>query len=357
MLMKNAPYQFSDIRFINNLHFAYDINAETLLFISLEIKQLLGIADEDVSSAALIQRVHEDDLPVLLEQLKQLKEDNFNGQIQFRARGPENYRWIRMLPLLASMGSQTLLLGNITDITDEIAQVELIAKYTHKKNSILHMLGHDLRGPINIAQTVLQLMKHDASSELMQQRAQHVSETLTESLNMINSLLSREFMETTDITLYKTRINIVKKIAEYMEEYRRSATTRRTFTFFSNKDEIYLMLDEAKFMQVMNNLMSNALKFTHPGDTVTVTITQEPEMVRFSFTDTGIGIPQDQLPRIFDKFTSAGRNGLNGEPTTGLGLSVVKDIVGWHGGKIWCQSEVNKGTTFMINIPINLSST
>lgn len=350
--MKNQPYQFNNIQFTANLHFAYDINAEKLIFINEEIKQLLGISNENVSAAALIQKVHDDDLPLLIGQVKQFREGSFHGQIQFRAKGPENYRWFRMLPLLALTGVQTILLGHITDITNEIAQQEMIAKYTHKKNSILHMLGHDLRGPLNIAQSVLQLIKQDTASELVQQRAQHVSATLHDSLNMINSLLSREFIETTDITLFKTRINIVKKIADYMEEYRRSTTTKRTFNFLSSKDEIYVMLDEAKFMQVMNNLMSNALKFTRSGDTITVTITEEPEMVRFSFTDTGIGVPEEQVSRIFDKFTSAGRIGLNGEPTTGLGLSVVKDIVSWHGGKIWCQSEVNKGTTFIINIPL-----
>ena len=102
---------------------------------------------------------------------------------------------------------------------------------------------------------------------------------------------------------------------------------------------------------ILNNLMSNALKFTKDSGVISLKVKQQPNSILFVFADNGIGIPKKQQKHIFKKFSKAGRPGLNGETSVGLGLNIVKTIVKWHKGNIWFESEENKGTTFFIEIP------
>ncbi|RZK35204.1 MAG: ATP-binding protein, partial [Hymenobacter sp.] len=102
--------------------------------------------------------------------------------------------------------------------------------------------------------------------------------------------------------------------------------------------------------QAVNNLISNAIKFTRDGSSITLSLEERPEKVMIIVSDNGIGIPERFHAALFDKFSPAGRTGLNGEPSVGLGMSIIKTIVEWHEGRIWFESEETKGTTFYIEI-------
>jgi len=101
----------------------------------------------------------------------------------------------------------------------------------------------------------------------------------------------------------------------------------------------------------INNLISNALKFTPDGGNIDLFVKENKEDIIISITDNGIGIPAKYHTTLFDKFSKARRPGLKGEPSTGLGMSIIKTIIEWHGGQIWFDSEENKGTTFYIRLP------
>jgi len=100
---------------------------------------------------------------------------------------------------------------------------------------------------------------------------------------------------------------------------------------------------------VLVNLIHNAVKFTHPGGAVVISASAEGDFVRFAVRDTGAGIPEDDLERIFERFYKADRARSGGG--TGLGLSIARHIVEAHGGKIWAESAEGKGSTFYFTIP------
>jgi two-component system phosphate regulon sensor histidine kinase PhoR len=110
-----------------------------------------------------------------------------------------------------------------------------------------------------------------------------------------------------------------------------------------------IMADFARLEQVLVNLVHNAVKFTPPGGQISLSATVEDRFVRFSVRDTGAGIPAEILPRIFERFYKADRARSSGG--TGLGLSISRHMVEVHGGKIWAESEENKGSTFSFTIP------
>jgi two-component system sensor histidine kinase VicK len=218
---------------------------------------------------------------------------------------------------------------------------------------VLHMLSHELKGPLNLARNLSKDLQSQMSRQsFMVKHINLISQLVSQSVNIIEDFTDREFLETVNTSLVKKRLNIVQKVKEYMEELNCSElAVQRKFSFKSSHPSIYIKLDEAKFMQVMNNLVSNALKFTRPGGVIEVYIRDAGDTVMLDFSDNGIGIPKKLQPFIFDEFTNARRRGLQGEATMGLGLSIVKTIIQWHKGKITVDSIENKGSRFKIELP------
>jgi signal transduction histidine kinase len=117
-----------------------------------------------------------------------------------------------------------------------------------------------------------------------------------------------------------------------------------------------IMIDPVKVEQVLNNLISNAVKFSHPGSSVEICLTLHAEEVVVSVMDEGLGIPSEELNRLFKWFGRTSVKGTEGERSTGLGLAIARRIVAGHEGRIWVDSEVGHGSTFFFSLPIELGS-
>ena len=117
-------------------------------------------------------------------------------------------------------------------------------------------------------------------------------------------------------------------------------------------EPLIIAFDKEKLRRVLGNIVGNAVKFTNEGGTISVNVTRKDNQVQISIKDNGIGIPEQLLPELFGMFTSAKRLGTSGEQSIGLGLSISKQIVEAHGGKIWAESKENNGSTFYVLLPI-----
>ncbi|WP_276090371.1 HAMP domain-containing sensor histidine kinase [Pedobacter sp. JY14-1] len=339
------------LRFSANVHFVYDVAAGRFSFMHPMLADLFGLDKVEADLAPIVGQIHHEDIQVFKGIYPGLRRNTFTGSVTIRVINDNKYSVLRIVPILTSQGNDFLIVGSAEDITGETEHNESILKYANKKNSVLHMLGHDLRGPLNIARTLLEVMQKQMTDGKMLDQAYSVKSILESSLRLINDLLTREFLETTELVLVRKRTDIVKMITEYLDEYMVSETVGRKIGLSASAEHIFMDIDDAKFMQVLNNLMSNSLKFTREGDSIMLTISELDDQVRFDFSDSGLGIPPDKLPTLFERFSDAGRNGLNGEPSVGLGLSIVKQIIQWHGGSIWCDSEEGTGTTMHFVLP------
>jgi signal transduction histidine kinase len=116
-----------------------------------------------------------------------------------------------------------------------------------------------------------------------------------------------------------------------------------------------LVADPTRVTQLVDNLISNAVKFTPSGGTVVVTVAMRDDMAHLAVRDTGVGITRDELDRLFDRFFRASTSAV--ASGTGLGLSIVKSIVDAHRGKIAVESELDAGTTFLVDLPLNAPTT
>ena len=120
----------------------------------------------------------------------------------------------------------------------------------------------------------------------------------------------------------------------------------------SEKSELFVFIDKEKMETVIYNLLSNALKFTPANEKVSVNLNSNETEVEIKVTNTGISIPKEKLPYVFDRFYQVDESGSKGYEGTGIGLSLVKELVELHHGKIKVESLSGVETTFQINIPL-----
>jgi signal transduction histidine kinase len=113
-----------------------------------------------------------------------------------------------------------------------------------------------------------------------------------------------------------------------------------------------MTLDPVKIEQVLSNLLSNAVKFSHSGSEVAIRLERQADHVVISVKDEGQGIPPEEIDRLFEWFGRTSVKGTEGEKSAGLGLAIARKIVLGHGGKIWVGSEVGKGSTFYVSLPL-----
>ncbi len=331
--------------------FIFDVANHQIVYKNSAFSTLLGMETDITQMSKLI---HPEDIQYANECYSNLINDKLSEQVQFRIITPEHgTRWIRIMASLNTDDQQAkFIYAHVIDVTADIASQLTYEKYANKKNSILNVLAHELAGFLGIVRTLSTSLRSEALGPVHNTQLNHILELNQQSINLIKDLINREFLETTEIVLAKRRVDISKKLREYVEEAQRAEREiKRIINFHSLPETIFLNVDEPKFMQIINNLLSNALKFTEDNAVISISVEEKEESVLFSFADNGIGIPKEHFPILFNPYTKAGRTGLKGEPSMGLGMNVVKTIVEWHNGKIWFESEEGLGTTFFLEFP------
>ncbi|MCK5699904.1 MAG: HAMP domain-containing histidine kinase, partial [Cyclobacteriaceae bacterium] len=220
---------------------------------------------------------------------------------------------------------------------------------------ILYAVAHDLKNPLLNFKALLNLMK---SGLVKKEEEEEIFRLMTKdcdhSTNLIAELLEIGRLEDDDFILTKTATNLNKFLGKSLEQFEQEAAIKNIrFTKSFDNGLKTIEINEKEFVRVVYNLISNAIKFTPAGGEVKIkTKATTGEMVSIEISDTGVGITQNLLPIIFDKFSKAGRSGTEGEKSTGLGMWIVKHIIKLHGGEISVRSRENEGTTFTILLPV-----
>ena len=219
------------------------------------------------------------------------------------------------------------------------------------------MLAHDLNGPLGMAQKLaeqLELKAQKRSQPDIEADAKLIHRTVSHGIHLIHDLLEKEFLESSQTALKLQRVDLIEQIQSMLSGFERmDQDDHKHFQLETSAAQVFVRVDQTKFMQALVNLVSNANKFTHRNGHIRVDVQEKAGNTTISVSDDGIGIPKDLQPQLFERFTKARRPGLKGEETVGLGLSIVKRIIELHQGKIWVESEENKGSTFFIELPIN----
>jgi signal transduction histidine kinase len=240
------------------------------------------------------------------------------------------------------------------EIEDKSRQIEAANRH---KSEFLANMSHELRTPLNAIIGFSEVLGERLFGELNEKQAEYTEDILSSGrhlLSLINEILDLSKVEAGRMELELTTFDLPLAI-DNARTFVRERATRHGITVDVKVDERLgeFVGDERKIKQILLNLLSNAVKFTPEGGRIGINARQSNSAVEISVTDTGIGISAEDQARIFEEFRQVGTDYEHKSEGTGLGLTLAKKFVELHGGKIWVESEVGKGSTFTFSLPIH----
>ena len=224
-----------------------------------------------------------------------------------------------------------------------------------EKNRYIGMVAHDLRNPIGVAAVYSDLLLDEYDTTPREDQLQYIgqiNESCYFSLDLIREFLDASKIEAGIFDLRierKEYIEFVKDIIHQNEHFAR--TKSQKIRLDSSFEKLEACFDANKMQQVLNNLLSNAMKYSHPNTEIKVRVSVDGNMIITHVVDQGLGVPKEEYSKMYQPFQTTSVKPTGNEKSFGLGLTLVKKIVEAHEGKVWFESEVNKGSIFSFSFP------
>ncbi len=235
---------------------------------------------------------------------------------------------------------------------------EALSQSNKELNRFIGMAAHDVRNPIGSILMIVELLKADKSISneslemlnLIDQTAKHSLEIISDTLN-----ISKIQSGTIDLHLEKTNyIELVRRniqINQFLAEQK-----KQKLIFECAETEVDILLDKSRIKQVLNNLITNAVKYSHKETEIIVKVELNGKNIKTTIIDRGLGIDEKFHEHLFDPYTTTNNVPTNNESKTGLGLAIVKKIVELHNGTIGFTSKVGEGSSFYFELPLSKSN-
>jgi signal transduction histidine kinase len=277
---------------------------------------------------------------------------------QYEISDLNEYQWDLLERLVAVIGIalDNALLYNEVQTTNQKLKV-----LDRLKDEFVSLASHELRTPMTAIKSYLWFFLEDNKQYLNEKQRMYIERAYTSTdrlINLVNDMLNVSRIESGRLILNKKPMDLVQLIHEVMGEVMPTANEEsKNLVFIQPQTEIPLVdADPDRVKQVLLNLLGNAVKFTHPGGKINISVTHNDGLVITTIQDNGKGIAQEDIPKLFKKFSIVGTTSVanHGMQSTGLGLYISKSIVELHGGKIWAESEgEGKGATFSFSLRVS----
>ena len=227
------------------------------------------------------------------------------------------------------------------------------------KQAFFNNMSHDMRTPLNAIIGLTELAHRDlGDAEKTADYLRRIDQSGRQLLTLVSDILDISRMESGKVSFTSERMDLARTLADAMATFEIQAREQgKTFTADVRVPDPYVYGDPMRLSQVMNNLLSNALKYTNPGDAISVTVRQEDRgdvgSYKIVVADTGIGMSEDYLPHLFELYAREQRFGTSQTVGTGLGMPITKSLVTQMGGSIEVESQLDEGTTFTVMLPFS----
>lgn len=339
-------------------------------YFSKAVEKISGYTQTEFLSdqRLFLKIIHPDDFKDIKKRLAFLwkSESQTASEFEFRILNKSgNVVWVRnkINVIRDADGNIQKVYGLVSDITfNKRAEEELkqsaanLKKLNDAKDRFLSIISHDLRAPFSsiLGFTDLLLEDDTLTEEEKQQYISYIQDSSKSMLSLVNSMLDWTRLQTGRIKFEPEKLNAREIIESSINTISGIALKKGVEIENLVEPGLHIFADKNLILQVFNNLLSNAVKFTKLGDRViiSVDVSQTSRFIRFSVKDTGIGIKSGNLDKLFSIETKFTSEGTAGEKGSGLGLSLVKEIIEKHGGSIDVKSEFGRGTEFIFTIPV-----
>jgi len=357
---------------IDDLLYTFEKSDNKMLptYFSTAIEKITGFTQTEFLSdhRLFLKIIHPDDFHDMKKRLAFLWKSDMQLASEFEIRiinKSGNIVWVRNKINVTrdSDGKILKLYGLVSDITfNKRAEEELkqsaanLKKLNDAKDRFLSIISHDLRAPFSsiLGFTDLLLEDDTLTDTERQQYISYIQDSSKSMLSLVNSMLDWTRLQTGRIKFEPEKLNAREIIESSINTITGIALKKGVEIENLIEPGLHIYGDKNLILQVFNNLLSNAVKFTKLGDRImiSVNLSSVSRFITFSVKDTGIGIKPGNLDKLFSIETKFTSEGTAGEKGSGLGLSLVKDIVEKHGGLIEVKSEFGKGTEFIFTLPV-----
>jgi two-component system sensor histidine kinase VicK len=336
----------------------YDLKDRRFVYVNDNFLKIFGITRENLTSNdnLILQIILAEDLDYLRSRFNELLEKGHINTTEFRLKFSGNTIKHLSCDVLILDNSQ-LVTAFVKDISKAKLHEDYLIKYTIQKDTLLDMLTHNLSGPLFLSKDIIETITQDRNSgnpDDIHRMISLIAGNTQQCIDIVSDFLRKEHNESALVHVKTTRFDVLEKInitLIKLKEMNRDIT----FKLVSSLDSLNINSDPVKFFQIIHNLLSNAIKFTPDNGLIEIEVTEDERFYLICIRDNGIGIPDPVKPTIFNQ-KIAGRTGLRGEKSLGLGLSIVKKLVTLMDGKIWFESEEGSGSAFFVQLPKETTS-
>lgn len=309
---------------------------------------LLNVKGEEVIGQSILELIGiEEDytLRKLLEKPDEMlinRENPYRGNVVLRT----DFAMIRR-----ESGFISGLVAVMHDVTEQ-------EKTEQERREFVSNVSHELRTPLTSMRSYIEALSEGAwkDEEIAPNFLKVTLDETDRMIRMINDLLDLSRMDSQQATLQLEYININELVSFVLdrfdmimnnEEKGKKYRIRRDFT----QRDLWAEVDTDKIIQVIDNIMNNAIKYSPDGGTITVHLSETHNNILLSISDQGLGIPKKDLQKVFDRFYRVDKARARKQGGTGLGLAITKEVIKAHGGNIWVESQEGRGSTFFITLP------
>lgn len=357
--------------FDDQFHYSLSINNKKIeVFYSPSVEKITGYKPEELIKFDSFGRelILQEDLPSVKKQLAQIENGSINSlELLYRIKRKDGeIVWLKEQIKSDKTDGGQKIIGLVIDVTEfQKKEDEYLKSLNELKNQItardnfLSILSHDLRAPFSSILGFTEILLSDAvlSDAERTEYLNYINDSSNNQLRLVNYLLDWSNLQTGRLNINKHRVQAQALVFNCISALTGTAIRKNIEIKVNVPQTIFIEVDEKLITQVITNLVSNAIKFSEDHKTVYITADRfNNEYVEFIIKDEGIGIPENFQPRIFkfDKMFST--RGTRGERGTGLGLSLVKEIVERHNGQIWFYSKERAGSEFHFTVPSSENS-
>ena len=231
-------------------------------------------------------------------------------------------------------------------------QNQLLEELNIEKQQIIGVVSHDLKGPFNRIFALVHLLSlsGDNFSDEQKEYLGKIHQIVADGLGMVRNLLDNRRFEDKGIDLTVEKLDVTALISSLVKNYTILAEKKKTQIYFDAPPQLFLATDKMCLNRIIDNLFSNALKFSPPEKSIYVTLRETDHFVEIGVKDEGPGISLADQQKLFLKYQLLTPRPTGGESSTGLGLYLVNIIVSKLGGAVFCESEENKGAAFIVRL-------
>jgi PAS domain S-box-containing protein len=324
---------------------------------------LTGYSREESIGMSWTEQVVPDDLEKLLES-NRLRVENpilkpVKHEFSFYKKNGKIGHVIMSVDVVPNEKKYIASFTDITEIKEKEIELQKVTNELNRLNSdkdlFLSILAHDLKSPFNSILGFLKLLIENIENydiNTIENQLNHINKSAQSTYNLIEELLLWTNSQSGKLSFNPLNLNLNKILDDILSEFKPIAINKNININNLTTIKLNVIADLEMIKTVMRNLVSNAIKFTKSSGQIIIYASIEDKEVIFSVTDNGIGIDTKKINKLFDITQKHSTKGTANETGTGLGLILCKEFVEKHGGKIWVESELGKGSKFNFTLPI-----